>query len=65
MSPEDFQPKISKLSRKDGRASEKGMPDYLVVPIEFGARYTLLEVYLIDFGGCKSFVQAVIIEIRY
>ena len=65
MSPEDFRPKISKVSRKDGRASEKGMPHYLVVPIKFGARHTLLEVHLIDFGGCKSFVQAVIIEIRH
>ncbi len=51
------QPKISKVSRRDGQPSEKGVPEYLVVPIKFNAQYTrdLLEVQLIDFGGCKSF----------
>src|SRR6266508_1881157 len=44
----------------DGQPSGKFVPDYLVEPMEFSAHYTrgLLEVQLINFGECKSFMQA-------
>ena len=58
------QPTIGKVTRRDGLPSKKGVPDYLVEPITFGAQYTrgLCEVQLIDFGECKSFIQAVPIK---
>jgi serine/threonine-protein kinase SRPK3 len=65
LSPEKFgQPSIGKVTRRDGLPSKKGVPDYLVEPIEFDAQYThgLCEVQLIDFGECKSFIQALPIK---
>jgi serine/threonine protein kinase len=62
LSPEKFgQPSTGKVTRRDGLPSKKGVPDYLVEPIEFDAQYTrgLCEVQVIDFGECKSFIQAV------
>ena len=61
LSPENIatkfgQPSIGKVARRDGGPSGKGVPDYLVEPIEFSAQlgHGLREVQLIDFGECKS-----------
>ena len=58
VSPEKFgQPSIGKVTRRDGLPSKRGVQDYLVEHIEFGAQYTR-GLWLIDFGECKSFIQA-------
>jgi hypothetical protein len=45
-------PQIGKVSRKDGEPLEKGLPEYLVEPVEFTPEINqdLHEVQLIDFG---------------
>jgi len=57
--PENFeQPKIGKVTRRDGQPSGEGVPDYLVQPIKVSAQSThdFWEVQLIDFGECKFFL---------
>jgi len=63
LSPESIanklgQPSIGKVARRDGQPSGKGVPDYLVEPIEFSAQSThgFREVQLIDFGECKPLI---------
>jgi serine/threonine protein kinase len=48
-------PQIGKVSKKDGTPLEKGLPDYLVEPLEYGAKFNehLDEIQLVDFGECK------------
>ncbi|GFP56737.1 dual specificity protein kinase CLK2 [Trichoderma asperellum] len=45
-------PQVGKVSKKDGSPNEKGVPDYLVEPAEYGyGKGELLdEVQLVDFG---------------
>ncbi|KAM0455292.1 hypothetical protein ACHAO4_004170 [Trichoderma viride] len=45
-------PQVGKVSKKDGSSNEKGVPDYLVEPAEYGyGNGELLgEVQLVDFG---------------
>ncbi|KAL7919624.1 kinase-like domain-containing protein [Trichoderma austrokoningii] len=45
-------PRIGKVSKKDGSPNEKGVPDYLVEPAEYGyGRGELFdEIQLVDFG---------------
>ena len=60
--PDEFgQPIIGKVTRRDGRPLEKGIPNYLVDPLRLGAQYFhgLCEVQLIDFGECKSLILTV------
>lgn len=47
-------PQRGKVSRKDGAPLEKGLPEYLVEPVEYAAKNTpfLDEVQLVDFGEC-------------
>lgn len=47
-------PQVGKVSKKDGSSNEKGVPDYLVEPAEYGyGNGELLgEVQLVDFGEC-------------
>lgn len=47
-------PQRGKVSRKDGAPLEKGLPEYLVVPVEYEAKTSELlnEVQLSDFGEC-------------
>lgn len=47
-------PQIGKVSRKDGAPLEKGLPEYLVEPVEYNAKInnSLNEVQLVDFGEC-------------
>jgi serine/threonine-protein kinase SRPK3 len=49
-------PQVGKVSKKDGSPNEKGVPDYLVEPTEYGyGKGELLdEVQLVDFGECLS-----------
>lgn len=49
-------PQVGKVSKKDGSPNEKGVPDYLVEPAEYGyGKGELLdEVQLVDFGECLS-----------
>ncbi|PTB40681.1 hypothetical protein M441DRAFT_193625 [Trichoderma asperellum CBS 433.97] len=45
-------PRVGKVSKKDGSPNEKGVPDYLIEPAEYGyGKGELLdEVQLVDFG---------------
>ncbi|KAL6904758.1 kinase-like domain-containing protein [Trichoderma evansii] len=45
-------PRVGKVSKKDGSPNEKGFPDYLVMPADYGyGKGELLdEVQLVDFG---------------
>ena len=47
-------PQRGKVSRKDGAPLEKGLPEYLVEPVEYEAKTSefLDEVQLVDFGEC-------------
>lgn len=47
-------PQRGKVSRKDGAPLEKGLPEYLVEPVEYEAKDSkfLDEVQLVDFGEC-------------
>lgn len=49
-------PQVGKVSKKDGSPNERGVPDYLVEPAEYGyGKGELLdEVQLVDFGECLS-----------
>ncbi|KAL9126734.1 MAG: hypothetical protein Q9217_004261 [Psora testacea] len=49
-------PQRGKVSRKDGASLEKGLPEYLVEPIEYEAKNSkfLDDVQLVDFGECSS-----------
>lgn len=48
--------RIGKVSRKDGSPSERGVPEYLVEPVEykFDKRDILDDIQLVDFGECMS-----------
>lgn len=45
-------PEIGKVARKDGAPLERGLPEYLVAPVEFDRKdyEQLNEIQLIDFG---------------
>ena len=47
-------PQKGRVSRKDGASLEKGLPEYLVEPVEYEAKNSkfLKEVQLVDFGEC-------------
>lgn len=47
-------PQRGTVSRKDGAPLEKGLPEYLVEPVEYEAKNSkfLDEVQLVDFGEC-------------
>lgn len=47
-------PQRGKISRKDGAPLEKGLPEYLVEPVEYETKDSefLNEVQLVDFGEC-------------
>lgn len=49
-------PEKGKISKKDGTSLEKGLPEYLVEPIEYERQKDnfFTEIQLVDFGECRS-----------
>lgn len=53
------------VSRKDGKPLTKGVPEYLVEPVEYEHKDVkhLRDIKLIDFGECASFLSRTLVQI--